>query len=160
MAFVRWQSCDHRLSSSSTAFCRVLLLRPLPFIIFHRLVSWCCCCDHCHSSSVWLCRRGTPDGRTPTLPFANPVPHVDTHSFSVRHCLLPCESLPSRLRRCLSCFSLRHYLPLPCESPLPSRQRRCLSYFSLRHCLCRVNHCLRGYGGASPASREGTALAM
>ena len=36
----------------------LLLLRSLPVIVFHRLLSWCCCCDHCLSSSFTAFCRG------------------------------------------------------------------------------------------------------
>jgi hypothetical protein len=36
---------------------------------------------------------GTPDGRKPTLPFPDPVPGVDTHSFSVEDTVVVPENI-------------------------------------------------------------------
>jgi len=64
--------------------------------------SWCPGCGPplfaADASCPDVCSKhypGTPDGRTPTLPFPNPIPGIDTHAFTVEDTVLVPDDVPA-----------------------------------------------------------------
>ena len=102
----------------SPPFIVALLWRSPPFVIFHRLVSWHCCCDHRRSSSFTTLCRGTAVAITAS---SNPHLLFETRGDATR------SFINASLRLFASLKQNVRLRPAPC---------RCSAMCPVSPCLC------------------------